>query len=196
MEEKDLFDLFREESENLEEQPKAETWQRLEKRLVSARKRRQRVPVPTHWIVVAATILLIGIGGVVSWVVAREHEAILMGQKQFAALQFLQGKWVASEGKIDDLMVFEAKDSTILRGVKTLNFKGDLVKNDTLFIQNKGKQIIFSYKNQRYILKETKGETFSFFATDGSSVRLRKSIEGRFTLSFDEGVVFVYKKIL
>lgn len=196
MEEKDLFDLFREESENLEEQPKAETWQRLEKRLVSSRKRRQRKPVPTHWIVVAATILLIGIGGVVSWVVAREHEAIRRGQKQFAALQFLQGKWVASEGKIDDLMVFEAKDSTILRGVKTLNFKGDLVKNDTLFIQNKGKQIIFSYKNQRYALKETKGETFSFFSTDGSSVRLRKSMDGRFTLSFDEGVVFIYKKTL
>ncbi len=196
MEEKDLFDMFREESENLVEQPQAETWQRLEKRLVSSRKRRQkREPVPTHWRVVAVTILLIAIGGVVSWVVTQEHEAILRGQKQFAALQFLQGKWVSSEGKIDDLMVFEAQNATILRGVKTLNFKGDLVKNDTLLIQNQGKQIIFSYKNQRYALKETDGVTFSFFSTDGSIVRLRKSIEGRFTLSFGEGEVFVYKKM-
>ena len=195
MEEKDLFDMFREESENLVEQPQAETWQRLEKRLVSSRKRRhQRSPVPTYWRGVAVAILLLAIIGFVSWVVTREHEARLKGQKQFAALQFLQGKWVASEGKIDDSLVFESTDSTILRGVKTLKFKGDLLKNDTLLIQNQGKQIVFSYKNQRYALKETDGVKFLFFSTDGSIVRLRKSTDERFTLSFDEGVVFVYKK--
>ncbi len=196
MEEKDLFDLFREESENLVEQPQAETWQRLEKRLVTSRKRRQkREPVPTHWRVVAATILVILIAGVVSWIVAREHEAILRGQKQFAALQFLQGKWSASGGKMGDSLVFEAQDSTILRGVKTLKFKDILVGNDTFLIQQKGKNTFFNYKNQPYILKYTDYQTFTFLASDGSNVRLRKSIEGRFTLSFDEGVIFLYKKM-
>ena len=195
MEEKDLFDMFREESENLVEQPQAETWQRLEKRLVSSRKRRQlRAPVPTHWRAVAVAILLIAIVGIVSWVVTREHEARLKGQKQFASLQFLQGKWVASEGKIDDSLVFDATDSTILRGVKTLKFKGDLIKKDTFLIQQKGKHIFFVYENQYFILKNDDEQTFTF-TSNNSSVRLRKSIAGRFTLSFDEGVVFVYKKM-
>ena len=196
MEEKDLFDLFREESENLVEQPQAETWQRLEKRLVSSRKRRQkREPVPTHWLVVAATILLIAIGGVVSWVVAREHEAMLRNQKHFAALQFLAGSWVASEGKIADSLVFDATDSTILRGIKTLNYKGDLLKNDTLLIQKKGKYIGLMYENQAYTLKNADPDTFIFSANNGSVVRLRKTMAGRFTLSFDEGMVFIYKKV-
>ena len=195
MEEKDLFDMFREESENLVEQPQAETWQRLEKRLVSSRKRRQhRSPVPTHWRGVAVAILLLAIVGVVSWVVTREHEARLKGQKQFTALQFLQGKWVASEGKIDDSLVFEVPDSTILRGVKTLKFKGDLIKNDTFLIQLKGKHIVFVYENQHFVLKNDDEQTFTF-VYNNSIVRLRSSMAGRFTLSFDEGVVFVYKKM-
>lgn len=196
MEEKDLFDLFREESENLVEQPQAETWQRLEKRLVTSRKRRQkRKPVPTHWRVVAATILIIIIAGAVSWVVAREHEALLRGKKEFAALQFLEGKWSASEGKMGDELFFEAQDSTILRGVKTLKFKDVLVGNDTFLLQQKGKNIIFNYKNQPYFLNYTDFQTFTFSATGGSTIRLRRNIEGRFTLSFGEGLVFVYKKM-
>ncbi len=196
MEEKDLFDLFREESENLIEQPQAETWQRLEKRLVTSRKRRQkRKPVPTHWLVVAATILLIIIAGVVSWVAAREHEALLRGQNQFAALGFLKGKWSNSEGKVEDSLVFEAPDSTILRGVKTLKYKDILVGNDTFLISQKGKYTVFTYKNQPYILNYTDYQTFTFLAPDGSTIRLRRNIEGRFTLSFDEGVIFVYKKM-
>ncbi len=196
MEEKDLFDLFREESENLVEQPQAETWQRLEKRLITSRKRRQkRKPVPTHWLVVAATILLIIIVGVVSWVVTREHEALLRGKKEFAALQFLEGKWSASEGKMGDELVFEAKDSTILRGVKTLKFKDILIKNDTFLIQQRGKNTIFTFKEQPYTLKHTDYQTFIFLASDGSTIRLRRNLEERFTLSFDEGIIFVYKKM-
>jgi hypothetical protein len=196
MEEKDLFDVFREESENLVEQPQAETWQRLEKRLITSRKRRhKRKPVPTHWLVVAVTILLIIIVGVVSWVVTLEHEALLRGKKEFAALQFLGGKWSASEGKIANEIVFEANNPTILRGVKTLKFKDVLVKRDTFLIQSKGKHNIFTYKNQNYKLKNTDSHTFTFSANDDSSIHLRKSSDSRFTLSFDEGVIFVYKKI-
>ena len=196
MEEKDLFDQFREESENLTEQPQAETWQRLEKRLVTVRKRRhKRKPVPTHWLVVAATLILIAISGVVSWVVTREHEAILRGRKEFAALQFLKGRWSASEGKVGDELVFEAQDSSILRGIKTLTFKDVTIDNEPFLLQNKGKSNIFVYKNQEYTLKNTDGQTFTFKAKDGSVAKLRQSSDNRFTLSFDEGEVFVYKKM-
>lgn len=196
MEEKDLFDLFREESENLIEQPRAETWQRLEKRLVSSHKRRQkRKPVPTQWLVVTAMMVLIAIVGGVSWVVTREHEAILRGQKQYASLAFLKGRWTASEGKTGDELVFETTDSMILRGVKTLTFKDILVANDTFLIQNKGKNTVFRYKKQDYYLKNNEHQAFKFLSADGSAILLRQSADNRFTLSFGEGVVFVYKRI-
>ena len=196
MEEKDLFDLFREKSENLIEQPRAETWQRLEKRLVSSHKRRQkRKPVPTQWLVVTAMMVLIAIVGGVSWVVTREHEAILRGQKQYASLAFLKGRWTASEGKTGDELVFETTDSMILRGVKTLTFKDILVANDTFLIQNKGKNIVFRYKKQDYKLKSNDNQTFKFMNVDGSVILLRQSADNRFTLSFGEGVVFVYKRM-
>lgn len=196
MEEKDLFDMFREESENLVEQPQAETWQRLEKRLATSQKRRQkRKPVPTQWVIVAATIILIAVVGAASWFVTREHEALLRGRKQFAELHFLKGHWSASEGKIGDELVFEATDTTILRGVKTLKFKDILVEDDSFLIKNKGKNTIFIHKKQEYTLKNSDNQTFTFIANDGSTVRLRQSADNRFTLSFDEGQVFVYKSV-
>jgi hypothetical protein len=194
MEEKDLFDMFREESENLVEQPQAETWQRLEKRLATSQKRRyKRKAVPTQWVVVAATIVLIAIVGAASWFVTREHEAILRGRKQFTELQFLKGHWSASEGKIGDELVFQLSDSTILRGVKTLKFKDVLIENDSFLIKNKGKNTVFVHKKQEYALKSSDNQTFTFMASDGSIVHLRKSGNNRFTLSFDEGQIFVYK---
>lgn len=194
MEEKDLFDMFREESENLVEQPQAETWQRLEKRLATSQKRRyKRKAVPTQWVVVAATIVLIAVVGAASWFVTREHEAILRGRKQFAELQFLKGHWSASEGKIGNDLVFELSDSTILRGVKTLKFKDILIENDSFLIKNKGKNTIFIHKKQEYTLKSSDNQMFIFIASDGSIVHLRKSEGKRFTISFDEGQIFVYK---
>jgi hypothetical protein len=196
MEEKDLFDMFREESENLVEQPQAETWQRLEKRLATSQKRRyKRKAVPTQWVIVAATIILIAVVGAASWFVTREHEAILRGRKQFTSLQFLKGHWSASDGKIGDDLVFELSDSTILRGIKTLKFKDALIENDSFLIKNKGKHTIFIHKKQEYTLHKTDNQTFTFIASDGSIVHLRRSDDNRFTLSFDEGQVFVYKLV-
>ncbi|MBL7816134.1 MAG: hypothetical protein JNL70_14040 [Saprospiraceae bacterium] len=196
MEEKDLFDLFREESENLVEQPKAETWQRLEKRLASSRTRRQRrKPVPTQWLVVAVLVALFAIMGVGSWFVTRDHELLLRGQKQFADLQFLIGSWSASEGGVGDELVFEPKNKNILRGVKTVKFKDVLVKRDTFVIENKGKNNAFLYQNQSYILKNTSENVFTFQATDGSVIRLRQSLDNRFTVSFGAGAVFLYRRM-
>ena len=196
MEDKDLFDMFREESENLVEQPQAETWQRLEKRLAVAQKRRQkRKPVATQGVVLSVMVVLILIIGIASWIVAKEHEGILRGQKQFAGLQFLEGRWTASEGKIGDDFVFDASNATILRGVKTLAFKDALIERESFLFENIGKSTVFTYKNQKYTLKSSTNQIFTFKASDGSVMRLRQSSVNRFTLSFDAGKIFVYRKV-
>jgi hypothetical protein len=199
VEEKDLFDLFREGSESLTEQPTTDSWKRLESRLASSREtKKKRRPLPLQLMVVAATVALLITAGVVNWVVAREHEARLKTQKQFESLEFLVGKWSASEGKVVDELVFNmqelTKNTKILRGVKTVKFKDLPVQTDTFSLENKGKYLAFSTKNQVYPLKNVGNSAFLFVASDGSVVRLRQSSDTRFTLSFGEGQIFLYRK--
>ncbi|MDZ7881107.1 MAG: hypothetical protein U5L45_25800 [Saprospiraceae bacterium] len=199
MEEKDLFDLFREGSESLSEQPTIDSWKRLETRLASAREtKKKRRSMPLQLMVVGATVALLITAGVVNWVVAREHEARLKSQKQFENLLFLADKWSASEGNVVDELVFDtlkaSRDTKILRGVKQIKFKDVRVQMDTFLLENKGKYISFSTKNQVYTLKNVGNSAFLFVAPDGSIVRLRKSSEIAFTLSFGEGQVFLYRK--
>jgi hypothetical protein len=198
VEEKDLFDMFREGSESLTEQPTRDTWQRLERRLASAKATKKRKPLPLQLMVVVATVALLITAGIVNWVVARDHQARLKNQKDFENLQFLVGKWSASEGNVVDELVFETdktpKEAKILRGLKTLAFKDLPVQRDTILLENKGKQTVFALKNQAYQLKNVNNSAFLFVAADGSVMRLRKASEDRFTLSFGEGQIFLYKK--
>jgi hypothetical protein len=206
MEEKDLFDMFREGSESLTEQPTRDSWKRLERRLASSREtKKKRRPVPLQLMVVAATVALLVTAGLVNWVVAREHQAQLKNQKEFDSLQFLVGKWSASEGNIVDELTFDtqnavnlpqntSKTAVILRGIKNVRFKDLPVQSDTFLLENKGKQTIFTVKNQAYQLKNIGNSAYLLVASDGSVVRLRQSSEGRFTLSFGEGQIFLYRK--
>ncbi len=190
--------MFREGSESLTEQPTRDTWQRLERRLASSKATKKRKPLPLQLMVVVATVALLITAGIVNWVVARDHQTRLKNQKDFDSLQFLVGKWSASEGNVQDELVFEADNSTknakILRGLKTLTFKDLPVQRDTFLLENKGKQTIFTVKNQAYQLKNVNNAAFLFIAADGSVMRLRKADEARFTLSFGEGQIFLYKK--
>jgi hypothetical protein len=206
VEEKDLFDMFREGSESLTEQPTRDSWKRLERRLASSREtKKKRRPVPLQLMVVAATVALLVTAGLVNWVVAREHQARLKNQKEFDSLQFLVGKWSASEGNIVDEFTFDtqntvdlpqnaSKTAAILRGIKNVRFKDLPVQSDTFLLENKGKQTNFTVKNQAYQLKNIENSAYLFVASDGSVVRLRQSNEGRFTLSFGEGQIFLYRK--
>ena len=209
MEEKDLFDMFREGSESLTEQPATDSWKRLERRLASSREtKKKRRPVPLQLMVVAATVALLVTAGLVNWVVAREHQARLKNKKEFDSLQFLVGKWSASDGNVVDELVFEpqnapislkdtesaSKNAQILRGVKTLRFKDLPVQTDTFLLENKGKHTVFTTKTQVYQLENIGNSAYLFGASDGSVVRLRQGGEGRFTLSFGEGQVFLYRK--
>ena len=210
MEEKDLFDMFREGSENLTEQPATESWKRLERRLTSARETQKRRPMPLQLMVVVATVALLMTAAAVNWVVARDHQMRLKNQNAFDSLQFLIGKWSASEGNVIDKLVFEPitqnsksetqnptldpQNAKILRGVKTLQFKDLPIHADTFLIENQGKKTVFKVKNQVYELKNVGNSAFLFVATDGSVIRLRQAEAGRFTLSFGEGQIFLYKK--
>jgi hypothetical protein len=206
VEEKDLFDMFREGSESLTEQPANDSWKRLERRLASSREtKKKRRPVPLQLMVVAATVALLVTAGLVNWVVARDHQARLKNQKEFDGLQFLVGKWSASEGNIVDELTFEAqnvanlpqnasKTAAILRGIKNVRFKDLAVQSDTFLLENKGKQTIFTVRNQAYQLKNIENSAYLFVASDGSTVKFRQGGEGRFTLSFGEGQIFLYRK--
>lgn len=190
--------MFREGSENLTEQPATDSWQRLERRLASSKATKKRKPLPLQLMVVVATVALLITAGIVNWVVAKEHQAQLKNQKTFDSLQFLVGKWSASEGNVVDELVFEegheTKEPKILRGIKTVRFKDLPVQTDTFLIENKGKRTIFTTKNQVYELKNVNNAAFLFIASDGSVMRLRQDNDKLFTLSFGEGQVFLYKK--
>jgi hypothetical protein len=208
MEEKDLFDMFREGSENLTEQPATDSWKRLERRLASAKATKKRKPLPLQLMVVVATVALLLTAAVVNWVVAKDHQARLKNQKDFESLQFLVGKWSASEGNVIDELAFEPQNAAIsskesqnapknvkiLRGVKTLHFKDLPVQTDTFLLENQGKKTIFTARNQVYELKNIGNSAFLFIASDGAVVRLRNSGDERFTLSFGEGQIFLYRK--
>ena len=208
MEEKDLFDMFREGSENLTEQPATDSWKRLERRLASAKDTKKRRNMPLQLMVVVATVALLLTAGAVNWIVATDHQARLRNQKDFEKLQFLVGKWSASDGNIVDELIFKLQEAPIpssggrtpiqtpkiLRGIKTVSFKETPVQSDTFLIENKGRQTVFTVKNQAYQLKNVNNSAFLFIAADGSVVRLRQASADRFTLSFGEGQIFLYKK--
>ena len=195
MEEKDLFDLFREESDNLNETPPPAAWNRLEKRLSStAKRKKKRKPLQLQLVLVVAIVALLLLLGFVSWFVARQHEDLLRGRREFAELKFLRGEWSSNDGKTTDLMTWKLRDSLTFITNKMLYYDGTLISNTSLSIKNQGKDNVFNFNNQNYELKEIKNNTFIFKAKNRSEIRLRKSTDDRFTISFGEGMVFVFKK--
>jgi hypothetical protein len=193
--EKDIFDLFRESSEDFTEQPPVEAWTRLEKRLVIVRKRRRpvRKSLQLQLPAIALAILLLLLVAI-SWFFTHQHQEILRGRKEFAQLHFLQGDWLASEKKAMDKLTWVFKDSLTLVGEKSLYFTDNLLSKSPILIKNQGQTNVLIFNNKTYKLKEIVNETFIFKAKDKEEVRLRKADDNRFTLSFGEGMIFVFKR--
>lgn len=194
--EKDIFDRFRESSEDFTEQPPVEAWTRLEKRLVTVRKRKRPVRKPLHLqlpAIVVAVILLLLISAV-SWFFTHQHQEILRGRRAFTQLHFLKGEWHFSEKKTVDVMTWNFKDSLTLIGEKSLYFTDNLLSKTPISIKNQGKNNVLLFNNKTYTLKEIVNETFLFQAKSKEEVRLRKAHDDRFTLSFGEGIIFVFKR--
>ena len=91
-------------------------------------------------------------------------------------------------------MTWKLRDSLTFITNKMLYYDGTLISNTSLSIKNQGKDNVFAFNNQNYELKEIKNNTFIFKAKNRSEIRLRKSTDDRFTISFGEGMVFIFKK--
>lgn len=194
--EKDIFDRFRESSEDFTEQPPAEAWTRLEKRLVTVRKRKRPVRRPLHLQIpaIAGAVILLLLISALSWFFTHQHQEILRGRKEFEQLHFLKGQWVFSEKKTLDVMTWDFKDSLTLVGEKSLYFTDNLLSKTPISIKNQGKNSILTFNNKTYTLKEIVNNTFIFLSKNNEEVRLRKANDDRFTLSFGEGIIFVFKR--
>jgi hypothetical protein len=193
--EKDIFDIFRESSEDFTEQPPAEAWTRLEKRLVTVRKRQRPVRKPLSLqlpVIIFTFILLFLIGA--TWFLTQEHQEILRGRKAFSQLYFLKGQWHFSDKKTMDIMVWDLKDSMTLMGEKSLYFTHNLLSKMPVSIKNQGKNNVLLFNNKTYILQKIVNDGFVFQSKDKEEVHLRKANKDRFTLSFGEGIIFVFKR--
>ena len=193
--EKDIFDLLREESENLSEAPPSEAWQRLEKKLTKTRKvKRKRRPMELQLIGVVVAVLLLIVIGVVSWFVTFQHQEVLKGQQEFAGMRFLRGEWSLFDNKMTDVMVWQLTDSLTLEGEKSLFFGDKLISKASISIKNKGKSNVLVFENKPYFLKSTTNDNFLFSSEKNQEVRLRKATNNRFTISFGEGIIFVFNR--
>lgn len=193
--EKDIFDLLREESENLSETPSQEAWKKLEKRLFKTRKsKRPRRPMLLHLGIISLAVILILLLSIVGWFVTKQHQDIVKSRKEFAQLQFLDGRWVCIDLKTLDIMDWHMKDSLWMVADKSIYFQNDLLSKTSIAIKNSGKENIFVYNNQNYFLKYTENNIFVFESKKGEEIRLRKAGDDRYTLSFGEGMIFLFKK--
>jgi hypothetical protein len=193
--EKDIFDLLRESSDNLTEQPSAEAWTRLERKLKTTRKtKRKRRPMLLQITVVTGIILLLFTVAMASWYITHQHQQILRGKQRFAAMQFMMGEWTFSDKKATDVMTWELKDSATIVGEKFLYLDDLLISRFPVLIRNQGKDNVLVFNNKFYTLSDMRYETFIFKAKDNEEVKIRKIADDRYTLSFGEGIVFVFKK--
>jgi hypothetical protein len=143
--------------------------------------------------VVVAVLLLIVVG-IVSWFVTFQHQEVLRGRQEFAGLRFLKGEWELSDNKMTDVMVWQLSDSLKLEGEKSLFFSDKLISKTPILIQNKGKNNILVFENKTYFLKSNNNNSFIFVSEKNQEVRLRQAHDNRFTISFGEGIIFVFNK--
>ncbi|NJN35157.1 MAG: hypothetical protein HC817_13795, partial [Saprospiraceae bacterium] len=143
-EEKDLFNLFRESSKTLEEKPSDEAWQKLENRLSAKRKlkRSRRTPQLQLLAVSVALTVLLSIG-VASLYITKQNEDVLTAQKHFAALHFLEGEWIFSDGKTHDIWLCKSISPLQLTGEKKVYFGNTLLSMVSFSIKNQLKTNIF-----------------------------------------------------
>jgi hypothetical protein len=193
--EKDIFDLLREQSEQLSEAPSTEAWQKLERKLKTTRRTKTvRKPLRLQLVVVSALLGLLLIIAIVGWMATRQHEQILRGRQQFSQLHFLSGEWVFSDGKTTDNINWVLGDSLTLVGEKIVTYDENVLSKMAFTIKNQGRDNLFVFNNKQYFLKEVINNTFIFESKKKEEIKIRKSSDNRFTISFGQGIVFVFRR--
>ena len=109
-EEKDIFDLFREGSEELVERPSERVWRQLDRRLDKRRRVGRRRPLGMQLTVVTAILGLLLLVGVVGWYVTREHEIRFRANLAFEGLRVLEGRWENVDRETTDKMVWQTEN--------------------------------------------------------------------------------------
>ena len=171
--EKDIFDLMREQSEQLTETPSTEAWQKLERKLKTTRRpKRTRRPVRMQLAAISVLIGLLLIIGIVGWMAARQQEQILRGREQFSELRFLDGEWIFSDGKTTDKINWVLGDSLTLVGEKLLAYDSNVLSKMAFTIKNQGRDNLFIYNNKPYALKEVINNTFIFESKKKEEIKI------------------------
>lgn len=94
MAKKDIFDLFREKSDELEQKPSAQAWARIESKMAAKRPsmvrptRVRKLPQPLG--IAAALALLLGLSVVFMWLSEQNHQGVLAHQQLPLELEELQ----------------------------------------------------------------------------------------------------------
>jgi hypothetical protein len=193
--EKDIFDILREQSEQLTETPSTKAWDKLERKLKTNRRpKTKRRPVNMQLAAVSLLIGLLMIIGIIGWMAARQQEQILRGRQEFAQLHFLDGEWTFSDGKTTDKVNWVLGDSLTLVGEKILAYDDNILSKMAFTIKNQGRENLFVFNNKPYTLKKVINNTFIFESKKKEEIKIRKSSDNRFTVSFGQGIVFVFRR--
>jgi hypothetical protein len=132
--EKDIFDQFRESSEDITEQPSAQLWQKLERRL-ETKKKKSRRPLTIQTSVIISIIALLLTMAITAYIALKQQEAKLNTETQFKNLKKLSGNWktltptgVNKDEYTKDEMIWGTVDSNTLIGDCHQTKQGKFIK--------------------------------------------------------------------
>jgi hypothetical protein len=199
--ENDIFDLLREGSESITEQPSAQVWQKLERRLDTKKKKSRRL-LSIQPSIVVATIALLLTMAIVAIVAARQQEERLRLDKQFSDLNSLKGDWkYVSKGgsqKIKEELLWGSQDDQILIGDRHVVMDGKIIAFSSWIISKGKRDIVCSmYQStdsvsEKFVLKELVNHRVVFVSGGGKRLVFYLNSVGSIGWQLDGGEVFEY----
>ena len=208
-----LSNRLRSAEETYTETPRAEAWQRLEKKLVKVRKRRTRrslLSTPPYSITIVILLLLCATA---AWFIIHDKTMREKSLKEFSELKKLQGAWECRDGKTIDIIHWDLINDSSLQATKMIfyeNEKNNLFQNN-FSITHTQKNNFFNFEKNIFILdrnyffqknnsierskKETENKFF-FTSKDKKNIEISiDSLNKSFSLKVDDGALFLYRKI-
>ncbi len=208
-----LSDKLRAADEMYIETPRAEAWQRLEKKLVGARKRRAHRPLIGTPAYSTAIVILLLLSATAAWFIIHEKTLREKSYKEFSELKKLQGVWECRDGKTIDVIHWNLINDSSLQATKIIfyeNENNNLIENNFSIIHAQKnnffifeKNIFISEKNYFFqknnSLEKNKKETetiFFFISKDKKNIEISiDSLNKSFSLKVDNGALFLYRLI-
>lgn len=205
-ENKNIFDFWekiREGSEQIEEMPSFDLWERLDARLEPIRRQRRPRRKPFYFsnlliIFVVFTLLL---ACIISWITTRQHATLLRGGQQFKELQFLNGRWTTQKDKKTH-SIFECQiahnTQDTLRAFKTAYFQDSPVSWFQMEFQHRKEHVYLIFDKQVFDLKEKTKENKFLFKNENTPynrIELEQLNNQQFLLHFVGGSTFSFSRL-